>query len=396
MILADFVFWGSGFVLWYIFIGYPLTLMLFARVIRERPVLRSPIEPHVSLIISAYNEENIIGQKLENSLALDYQPDKLEIVVVSDASTDRTDSIVESYGGRGVILKKTAVRRGKTGGLNEAVAMATGEIVILSDANALYAPDAIRKLVRNFSDASIACVTGDSRYFHGERSIAGENENKYWEYERFLKIEETKTGSIVGSDGAIMAVRKEQFVPLRVGDISDFVTPLQILSKGYRSVFEPEAVCYESTVSDFTQEFRRKVRVVNRSWNGLFRVKVLLNPLRYGWVSVQLVSHKLLRWLTPIFLIGLFVSSFFCPAAGILLVTGQIIFYSVAVLGLVLDRYKIRYGWLSFPAYFLMINVASAVGIVKSLCGEKIDVWEPERPYAVNSDKKSLGVTNTN
>jgi cellulose synthase/poly-beta-1,6-N-acetylglucosamine synthase-like glycosyltransferase len=396
MIMADLVFWASLCALSYVFVGYALILMLFGRLIREHPVLKGSIQPNVSLIISAYNEEKIIGEKIENSLSLDYPRDKLEIIVVSDCSTDQTDSIVKSHAKDGLILKRMAARSGKTAGLNDAVVTAKGDIIVFSDANALYSRDAIQKLVRNFSDPTVGCVTGDSRYVAVGDSSAGRTEDRYWGYERFLKIRETQTGSMVGSDGAVMAVRKRIFLPLRVEDISDFVTPLQIVCMGYRCVFEPEAVCYESTVSHFAQEFRRKVRVVNRSWNGLFRVKSLLNPLRYGWFSVQIVSHKPMRWLTPLFLICLFVSSFFLSVqAAIFIVAGQLIFYSSGVVGLLLDWYGIRCRWLSFPGYFLMINAASVVGAVKSLLGQKTDVWEPEREWPIQNNGKSRQVAST-
>jgi cellulose synthase/poly-beta-1,6-N-acetylglucosamine synthase-like glycosyltransferase len=382
MIVIEAIFWFALGAMGYVCVGYSLLLFMLSNLVRRRPVPRTVPLPSVSLIVSAYNEEKIIGEKIDNCLSLNYPQDKLEIIVVSDASTDQTDMIIDRYTGDGVVLKRMPTRSGKTAGLNAAVPLAKGDIIVFSDANALYAPDAIQKLVRNFADPSIGCVTGDSRYIHLESSYVGSSENTYWDYERSLKMRESALGSMVGADGAIFAIRRHLYFPLRAEDINDFVIPLQIVSQGYRCIFEPEAVCYENAVVHFEEEFRRKVRVVNRSWNGLFRVKELLNPMRYGWFAIQLISHKLLRWLTPLFLGLLLVSSFLLSPlhwiyAG--LAMGQAGFYALACLGGVLKRRHLHNRWLSFPYYFLLMNIASLVGVYKYLRGEKINIWEPER-----------------
>jgi cellulose synthase/poly-beta-1,6-N-acetylglucosamine synthase-like glycosyltransferase len=385
MIAAAIVFWCAIGTLLYMFVGYPLILGVLGILVRKRPRFGSLTQPTVSLIVSAYNEEKVIGEKLENCLSLQYPPDKLEIIVVSDASTDRTDAIVEGYAYEGVVLKRMPMRGGKTAGLNAVMPLTTGEIIVFSDANALYVPNAVQQLVKNFSDPSIGCVTGDSRYDQLDASYVGKSEDTYWDYERFLKIKESALGSMVGADGAIFAIRKRLFRPLKAEDINDFVIPLQIVSQGFRCVFEPEAVCYESAVVHFEGEFRRKVRIANRCWNGLFRVKQLLNPFRYGWFSLQLISHKLLRWLTPVFLMSLLASSVFLASenwmcavyAGV--VIGQLVLYALGMLGLGLERLQIQSRWLSLACYFTLMNVASVVGMLKYIRGQKINIWEPER-----------------
>ena len=384
MIVAKILVFSSLLLLGYVYVGYSLVLALLSRVVRGKPVAKSPTDHTVTLVISAYNEEKVIGRKLENSLELDYDKDRLEIIVVSDASTDGTDDIVRSFASRGVVLKRMPVRKGKTAGLNEAVAVARGDVLAFSDANALYSPHALTQLVRNFADPNVGCVTGDSQYTNPSRSESAKSENLYWGHERVLKIRESRLGSMVGADGAIFAIRKELFTVLETEDINDFVTPLQIVQRGYRNVFEPEAVCYESPATYFEEEFRRKIRIVNRSWNGVFRVKQLLNPLRHGWFSFQLLSHKLLRWLTAFVLILLLISSAFVLWGtrdwfyGILL-GGQLIVYSVGVVGLILERSRFRTRWLSLAAYFLLINVASILGVVAGVFGKKITVWDPQR-----------------
>lgn len=384
MIVAELLIWLSLLILGYVYVGYYLILAVLGRLVRGKPITKSVTEHQVSLIISAYNEEKVIGKKLENSLSLDYDKDRLEIIVVSDASTDGTDSIVRSFAGKGVILKRMPVRNGKTAGLNQAVAIARGSVLAFSDANAMYASDALTKLVRNFADPSVGCVTGDSQYTNPSRSESAKSENLYWGYERAMKIRESQLGSMVGADGAMFAIRKELYTVLETEDINDFVTPLQVVHRGYRCVFEPQAMCYEPPAIYFEEEFRRKIRIVNRSWNGVFRVKQLLNPFRYGWFSFQLLSHKLLRWLTAFVLILLLISStvvFWDTRRwgyGVLL-AGQLLGYSAGVVGLILERSRICPRWLSLAAYFLVVNVASILGVITGVLGKKITVWEPQR-----------------
>jgi cellulose synthase/poly-beta-1,6-N-acetylglucosamine synthase-like glycosyltransferase len=390
--MAEILFWTSVTALLYVFVGYPLVLLVLGKIAQRIPVSKSAICPHVTVIISAYNEEEVIEEKIRNSLALDYPREMLEIIVVSDASTDGTDDIVRRYAPKGVVLQRMPVRKGKTAGLNQAIPLARGEVIVFSDANVFYARDVIQRLVRNFGDPTVGCVTGNSCYLDPEASNAGKSENTYWGYERFLKIKESQMGSMVGSDGAIFAIRKDLASPLGPDDINDFVMPLQVVSQGYRNVFEPEALCYENVVSQLTQEFRRKVRIVSRSWYGLSRVKVLLNPWRYGWFSFQLVSHKLLRWLTPVFLSGILVSSVFLAwdnGTREIIIGGQVIFYSVGVMALILDVAGLAPTWLSFPGYFIAVNAASAVGTIRYLRGQKIIIWEPERSVPATSTGKT-------
>jgi cellulose synthase/poly-beta-1,6-N-acetylglucosamine synthase-like glycosyltransferase len=391
MIMSEVLFWISGSALLYVFLGYPLFLLVLGKLTRRPPVLKDTTRMRVTLIISAYNEERVIEEKIRNSLALDYPREMLEIVVVSDASTDTTDDIVRRYATQGVVLQRMLVRKGKTAGLNEVVPIARGEIIVFSDANALYARDAVKKLVKNFGDPTVGCVTGNSCYRDPEASNAGKSENTYWGYERFLKMKESQIGSMVGSDGAIFAIRKDLASPLGPDDINDFVTPLQVVKRGYRNVFEPEALCYESVVTQIAQEFRRKVRIISRSWHGLFRVKELLNPRRYGLFSFQLVSHKVLRWLTPFFLSGLLLSSIFLAwdnGMREIIMWGQVVFYSVGAVALILDRAGMAPRWISFPGYFIAVNAASAVGTIRYLCGKKIIIWEPERSLPLSQQGK--------
>ncbi|MFQ5750685.1 MAG: glycosyltransferase family 2 protein [bacterium] len=343
---------------------------------------RKDITPPVTLIISAYNEEKIIASKIENALSLDYPKERFEIIVVSDCSTDKTDEIVRKYLSLDVKLLRQNERYGKTEGINKAVHNASGDIIIFSDANAIYEKNAIRELVRNFNDQTIGCVTGEARYIERWKTSSERSESLYWKYEIFLKTLESDIGSMVGGDGAIYAIRKELFEELQPSDINDFVNPLQIIVKGFRGVYEPEAVCYEETADSLLKEFKRKRRIINRSWNGLFRVKEVLNPLKVGFFAIEIISHKLLRWLIPFFLLSLFFANLGLvgPRHAILYTVSlllQCAFYLLSYLG------YLRKDQTSFifymPYYFCLVNTASMIGIIQYFMGSVITVWSPER-----------------
>ncbi len=395
MIIAEIVFWSAGMLFLYVFVGYPVLVWNLGRIVPKGRVGDGTYHPTVTLIISAYNEAPVIREKILNSLALVYPWNKLDILVISDGSTDGTDAIVQEYEVEGITLKRMITRGGKTVGLNTVVPHVDSEVIVFSDANAMYHPNAIEKLVRNFQDPHIGCVTGDSVYVNLEESRVGKSEETYWDYDRFLKVQETKIGSMVGSDGAIFAIRTHVYTSLEPDDINDFVLPLRIVEQGYRCVFEPEAVCKESATIYFEEEFRRKVRVVNRSWTGFWKVSRLLNPFRYGWFSMQMVSHKLLRWLTPVFMIAMFVASVPLAYQNLfyaMLLSGQVVVYALCSVGMILEIQRKHSRWLSFPAYFLMVNVASFFGVSKALCGERIIVWNPERSHAVQIPRKMENV----
>jgi cellulose synthase/poly-beta-1,6-N-acetylglucosamine synthase-like glycosyltransferase len=263
----------------------------------RREVYQADITPSVTLLISAFNEERTIQHKIENSLSLDYPKDCLQVIIISDGSTDATERIAEAFVKSGVTLVRLPERRGKTAGLNAAFHIARGDILVFSDANILYAKDALRCLVRSFADQKVGCVTGNSHYVDADQSPAHMQENTYWGYERLVRTLESHLGSTVGGDGAIFAIRRELYRPLPPQAINDLVTPLQIVARGSRAVFEPAAIGFEPSAGNFMGEFRRKRRIVNRSWHGLMSLPQVLNPWRVGLFAWQVWSHKVLRWL---------------------------------------------------------------------------------------------------
>jgi cellulose synthase/poly-beta-1,6-N-acetylglucosamine synthase-like glycosyltransferase len=380
MYFTAILFWFCLLLTLYVYLGYPLLIAIIGSLFKSN-VKKGNITPGVSLIISAFNEEKIIAEKLNNTLDLNYSGE-IEVIVASDCSTDATDDIVREYSDKGIVLNRIDKRQGKTLALNQTLPKATGEIIVFSDANAMYEPDAIEKLVRNFNDQAVGCVSGESRYVTSVFRGVIEQEKRYWQYERFLKIRESRLGSLVGADGAIFAVRRELCTPMIKEDINDFIIPLRIVAKGWRAVYEKDAIAYEHTVSTAQKGFRQKARIVNRSCNGFFKVKELLNPFKYGFFAVQLVSHKVLRWLSPFFMILMFLSNLLLLSHGAvyqLVFVPHFLFYFAALLGL-LTRSRAKWAKLFYACYyFFLMNLASLIGVLKYLFGKVETTWEPSR-----------------
>jgi cellulose synthase/poly-beta-1,6-N-acetylglucosamine synthase-like glycosyltransferase len=374
--------WGGLLIIGYVYAGYPILLWIITRW-RRRGVIQRDITPPVTLVISAFNEEQIIGKKILNALKLDYPSDQLEILVVSDASSDATEAIVRSFAERGVKLIRMLERRGKTAGLNVAVQEARGEIIVFSDANIIYKREVIRKLVRNFADPRVGCVTGNSCYLENSLSPAHVQENTYWQYEQTIRMLESQLGSTVGGDGAIFAIRKDLYAPLAPDTINDLVVPLQIVARGYRAVFEPEAVGFEPSAGYFVAEFRRKRRIVNRSWRGLRSVPEVLDPRAVGIFAWQVLSHKVLRWLILPIVLTVAAGCFVAFPVGFVYQVGALGFVAslgIAVIGGLTGTHVGQLTRLTHGLfYFYMVNLAAFLGLVMAVFGRVEVVWMPER-----------------
>lgn len=371
------VLWASIALVIYVYVGYPALLFLIARV-APHPVEKAPITPSVTMIIAAYNEEEAIAAKIENTLALDYPPGLLEIIVASDGSTDRTNEIVErDFAGRARLL--ALARAGKTSGQNHAAAAATGEILVFSDATTMYDRNALRALVANFADPTVGSVGGDVRYTSEEGAVAGKGRQLYWNYEAAIRRWESRIYTVIGATGCIYSLRRALYVPLDPATISDFVQPAKALLRGFRSVVEDEAGAYEVAESkQLGDELQRRARVVLRGVRGVGYMPEILNPIRHPWLCAQVVSHRLLRWAVPIFLLAALGANAFLvgtPGYTVLFVL-QLGVYLAAAAALVLDRVKIRLPGLFVPLYFCLVNIAPLVAIWLLLKGEKKVFWE--------------------
>ncbi|MFC1735804.1 glycosyltransferase family 2 protein, partial [Candidatus Hydrogenedentota bacterium] len=249
--------------LFYIYAGYPLALVVLSRLVRRRFEKGDDL-PSVSFVIAAHNEEDVIRDKLENTLALDYPVDKLEVYIASDGSRDATCSIAREYASRNVKLLDQKERTGKTGALNNVIAHLSGDIVVMSDANSVYEPDAVRMLVRNFADSRVGCVCGELRYRNPEETAAGHGEGAYWRYEVAIKKMESAMGCLLGANGGIFAYRRELREPVPELMANDFVTPVKLALKGHRIVYDGDAVCYEDSSQTLGNEFKRHARIAAR------------------------------------------------------------------------------------------------------------------------------------
>jgi len=322
-----------------------------------------------------------LQEKLENTLAIDFPKEKFEVVVLSDASTDQTDLIAKSYANRGIRLMRSESRVGKSANLTRYVPQTHGSILVFSDANSIYQSDAVRRLVAHFSDPKVGYVVGAQRYEDKGEGNTHDTENQYWELELKIKEWESNLSSVVGADGAIFAMRRELFEPLEDSDISDFLGPLRIVSRGFRGVFDPKAICYEAPVSSMNRNFYRKVRIITRSLQAIFKVPSVLMPWRTGWFAFQVWFHKVLRWFSPVFLILLFVGAAISASKGELvgqLILGLLpIWLGIACLYLI-PRLR-RNLVVSAACYSVVINAAAFIGLVSAFLGMRINSWKPDR-----------------
>lgn len=378
---AEIVFWLSAFALCYTYAGYPVLLALVSTW-RAKKVSREEIQPTITIIITAYNEEVALPAKLENTLALDYPSNLLEIIVASDCSIDRTDEIVRKFSSRGVRLCRQSRRLGKTAAQNAAVEQARGEIIIFSDATSHYQPDVIRTMMPNFADATVGCVAGRLIYVDPGDSRVGRGARSYWSYETFLKKHESRAGSLIGASGCLYAVRKSAYVPLYHEACSDFIIATKMVEQGLRAIYEQNAVCIEETNQRSDAELKMRVRVIAQTFTDLWRHRSMLNPFRSGFYAVQLLSHKVMRYLVPFFLIAIFVASMILAPSSLayrVLLAAQVMGYASALLSWLLEKVGVRSRLLVLPQYFVLANLASLIACYQFIRGERYARWEPIR-----------------
>jgi len=368
-----YIFCASVLLILYTYLGYPALLVLFG-LLRRKPVKKAAVTPSVSVLIPAFNEENLIGKKILNTLELDYPRDQIEIVVASDGSTDRTNEIVEQFASQGVKLHVGREQRGKCAVLYEAVAIARGDIIVFSDSDAFLKPDALRELVRSFNDPRVGCVEGVRRDEDEQGLML---DSLYWRYETGIKKLNSRLQALIGATGALFAVRRELYSPISPERGDDFEVPIRVRLQGYGVVLEPRALAIHPWLPE-DQEFRRIVRIVSWMFQSaliLLKEALLGGRLLLAW---QLVSHKIIRWLVPVFMaLALLSNAFLTGLAFRTLFVLQISFYLMALSGLVADRRKVRLAaLLRVPYYFCVINLASLVGLWRYVCHIPLKAWQ--------------------
>jgi cellulose synthase/poly-beta-1,6-N-acetylglucosamine synthase-like glycosyltransferase len=356
--MIKILFWTSAGLVAYVYFGYPVLLWLLQFFFRAS-FHKESVEPSISLLIAAHNEAAVIQAKLQNALALDYPADKLEVVVASDGSTDETTNMVRAFieraGAGRVRLLNFPTNRGKVATLNEAIPLLKGDVVAFSDASSMLAPDSVRLLAEYFSDARVGGVSGVYRVLSKEQAKLGVQEDFYWKYETFLKVQESRVGGFTGAHGSLYAIRRELYpFPATATINDDFIIPMRIQQQGYRIAYEPVAVAYEEAHE--MEGFSRRVRIMAGNIEQLGEIKNLLWPPRLVSL-VCFLSHKAGRLVVPLAMVAAAVSNLLLwrdPFYRWLLL-GQGLFYGLAVLGALL---ALKPRFLRLPYYFCMINAA--------------------------------------
>lgn len=371
----------------YTFVMFPVLLAIRAWLF-PKPHTESDALPTVSLLIACHNEEANIERKLNNVLALDYPAERLQVVIISDGSTDATEDIVARFADRVTLL--ALPRRGKAAALNDAVRIADGEVLVFTDANSMLDTDAIRALVRPLGDRQVGGVAGDQRYNKTDStSNIQEGERRYWGFDRWLKRVQSRAGSVTSATGALYAIRRELFETVPGGVTDDFFLSTQVVARGFRLVFAENAIAREPVCDTAAAEFKRKVRLMTRGLRGVVEMRRLLNPFRYGFYSLQLFSHKVLRRLNVFSLIVLAVTSPLLWQQGIVFQIAailQLAFYAMAAVAQLTRTSRLRAIKLfSLPAFFVMANVAAFVAAVNVARGKKIELWTPHRVEPVTN-----------
>ncbi|HWL64122.1 MAG TPA: glycosyltransferase family 2 protein [Steroidobacteraceae bacterium] len=372
--VAAWVGLGAGA---YHFVGYPLLVILLATLRGQRPHPAPPGLPRVAMVIAAYNEEKVIAAKLRNSLALDYPPGLLSIIVVADGSSDATAERVRAFADERVTCLFDPVRRGKGHALNRAVAAAQADVLVLSDANNDYSTDAIRLLVARLAQPGVAGVSGAKRIVASRERAASGGDGLYWRYESRIKAAESGLGGTVTADGEVFALRRDAYVPIPPGVVNDdlFLT-LRIVEQGGAVVYEPRATATEEASLTMLEDYRTKVRMIAGG----------LQDLRREWRAIcsspsfalKFVSHKILRWTMPLFLLLALAGSAIASAPGSVLralLLAQVAFYALAAVGWGLNRAGMRPTPFYVPFYFLLMNIAAVAAMVRCFRGGQSTLW---------------------
>ncbi len=388
------LFWICLFIIFYTYLGYPLLLLFFNTIKKlfSKPQGKNgqrDCEPDVCLFVTAFNESGCIKQKVENSFSLDYPHEKIQYLWVTDGSDDGSPEMLKGYGK--LEVHHCPERRGKMHAMNRGMEFVKAPIVIFSDANTRLGVDSIREIVSMFCDPNIGCVAGEKRIVEKEEDVAaGAGEGMYWKFESWIKKMDSDLNSAVGAVGELFAIRTRLFEPVEKDTIlDDFVISLRIAQKGFRIAYAPNAYAEETASLNVNEELKRKVRIAAGGLQAILRLKKLLNPFKYGILSWQYFSHKVLRWtLSPISLFSLFFlnvgvvvksANFTAPGFYPLFLSLQLFFYIAALIGWFFENKSLRLKFLFVPYYFLAANYAEILGLIRFLKGKQTVSWEKSK-----------------
>ena len=366
----------------YVYAGYPLLLRAGAFGARYDWKYGLTKLPFITIIVPAHNEEASIAAKIENLLASDYPRERMDILIGSDGSSDRTEEIVRGYVGDGVGLISFPQQHGKSAIQNGLVSLASGAILVFTDADCTFGSQTLRLLINNFADPAIGLVTGRPSFANPRETGVTRNEGIYLRYETWLRREESARGLLALASGSLFAMRRDLWQPLDTSMGDDFALPLRVAIKGFRSVLDDRAVAVtQLTQNQADSMFRMKMRIIAKDFRALLVYREMLNPFRHRALALALWSHKLLRWLIPYFLIALF-------SANTLLLSSplsrlfwglQVAFYALACCGLYL-RGAVRTAIVAIPTSFCIVNAAALMGTLSCILGRSFGQWAPDRP----------------
>lgn len=380
------LFWAGIFLVLYTYLGYGILLWFLTKIFKKRTVQSTTDEqlPAVTHIIAAYDEEQIIEEKINNTITLDYPPDKYTIFFVTDGSTDRTAEIVARY--PAIKLFHSTERKGKIHAVNRVMKMVETPVVIFSDANTLLNDAALKNITRHYYDQTVGGVAGEKRIFKNEAdSASGAGEGLYWKYESFLKKKDSELYSVVGAAGELFSIRTELFEePPPNSIIEDFYISLKIAARGYRFIYEPDATATETASASIQEEWKRKVRICAGGFQSMRWLRFLLNPFRYGVLSFQYVSHRVLRWtLAPLALPIILLTNMYLAWLGMplynIILLAQALFYFMALLGWLMQNKKVSIKGFFVPYYFMVMNLSVYAGFMRYIKGQQSVVWEKSK-----------------
>lgn len=375
------LFWISFGVLFYTYLGYGLLLFVLTFFTRQRAPKPLQQLPHVTIVVPAFNEEDVIEKKIHNTLSLNYPKDKLFFLFVTDGSTDDTNAIIRQY--KQIRLLARDVRLGKTAAINRAMQEVQTPVVVFTDANTLLHKDCLRKIVPHYTDGSVGGVAGEKRIFDKEASTVGLGERLYWQYESLLKKADSKFYTVIGAAGELFSIRTALFRPVKEEAIlDDFVISAKVCLQGYRFVYEEGAYALEVSSASMHEEQKRKIRISAGCFQALFLLKGLLNPCRNFRLFFQYLSHRVLRWtLCPICLPLLFVSNAWVAFAANesfyrFFFAGQVVFYLLAILGGLLLQKARWQQVLLVPYYFVFMNLSLCIGFLRFVTKRQTVLWQ--------------------
>lgn len=382
--LAEFLFWGSLSAVAFSYLVYPLIVAGLVQLRGATKLLADDSgRPTLSIVIVCYNEEAVLPEKLRNLEAIQYPEDSIEFVLGSDGSTDHTADLLTTWSDKRKRILLFSDRRGKTHVLNDAVPAATGEIIVFSDANTMFQPATVARLVRWFADPRVGAVCGELKLLPDQQEPGGTGEASYWMFENWLKKQESDFKTLLGATGGVYAIRRSLFVPLPTEEsiADDFLVPLRIVKKGLRVVYADDALAFERTSGSMKGEFDRKARIGAQNFAGIADFAPLLSP-KAGFVAFALWSHKIIRWCVPI------LALIFLVASAILAYDSsfyswflllELIFLAGAAAGFIADRWKISLAYAGLPYYITAMNVALLVGLYRFLTGKQQNTWDIHR-----------------